>query len=359
MKYQEIGSEFHIEGLAENRNKHIKNVFGYLQEYNTVYFDSGRSALRAVMNNFNTQKVLLPDYLCESVRNCFSESNVTYYHIDNEFHIDWEDMLKKCKSGIDVLYLHYFNGYIGNEYDFKKLWNLKRESSFMIVEDTTHSFLSCKHTVGDYCICSLRKWFPIPDGGVLYSNRLLDTRDYKKNSWYLAKRIAMVKKGLYLEGHNIDKNDFLPIFAETEEILDSQTEPFAMSDDSCNILKNISINEAAEVRCKNYSVLSQFLNSNGIKTAAGGGALQVPLFCTICVDDRDSLRKYLIENKIYCPVHWPLYSELKQRKGSVHNNARELSIPIDQRYGLEDILYISAVIQKYNEKVYGNTRRIK
>lgn len=39
---------------------------------------------------------------------------------------------------------------------------------FSIVEDTTHSVFSVRRTIGDLCVCSLRKWFALPGGGALY-----------------------------------------------------------------------------------------------------------------------------------------------------------------------------------------------
>lgn len=353
MKKIEIGSEFHINSGAHTSLKNdIDNIFSYLRSYNMIFYDSGRSALRSLLENIDSGRVLLPDYICESVRNCFPKSMVTYYHIDKELHIDWDDLIEKCKSGIDILYLHYFNGYIGKEYDFKRLIDLKKERNFTIIEDTTHSFLSLKHTVGDYCICSLRKWFPVPDGGVLYSEKTLNLKKYTANSWHEIKRTAMENKGLYLQGRKVQKEEFLSTFVATEELLDLQTEPFAISEKSYETLKYIDINKISEVRCKNYSVLTESIKE--IKQVAMGGMGQVPLFYTVSIKDRDLLRKYLIANHIYCPVHWPLYDELEKRENSVYNNARELSIPIDQRYDNTDMEYIITVIAKYFKEYYGS-----
>ena len=49
--------------------------------------------------------------------------------------------------------------------------------------------------------------------------------------------------------------------------------------------------------------------------------------------DRDDLRKFLIENKIYLPIHWPLEEKI--------NNIfdKELSLICDQRYNVSEITY--------------------
>ena len=55
------------------------------------------------------------------------------------------------------------------------------------------------------------------------------------------------------------------------------------------------------------------------------------------------------DNRIYCPVHWPLYSEIEKISSSTYINSHELSIPIDQRYSCNDMQYIVDTFQKREE----------
>ncbi|MEY8390533.1 hypothetical protein D3Z36_11650 [Lachnospiraceae bacterium] len=348
MQKREIGSEFHIDTERKGTEKTKFNVFDYLAEFYTAYFDSGRSALRSLLENLSFQTVLLPDYICESVRLCFSrEIKVVYYHINDEFCVDWDDLLKKCDSDIDIVYLHYFNGYLGREYDYDTLLALKEKNNFIIIEDTTHSFLSAARTVGDYCICSLRKWFPVADGGVLYSKKAFLEHQYEKNKWAKKKRQAMSDKTRYLQGdRTIDKQSFLTSFMEAEELLDMQSRPRAISEQSCEALKYIDIQEVIQRRRQNFAILNEQLQCTKV---ACNGINQVPLFFTICTEQRDNIRKFLIRNNIYCPIHWPLFDELKCVKGSVVKNKKELSIPIDQRYEVDDMIYLSVKFMEYAE----------
>lgn len=350
MKRKEFGSEFQIEKISTKDSVIVKdNIFSYLQQFNMCFFDSGRSALRAILKELKCNYVLLPDYICESVRNCFPKSKILYYHIDDKFQIDWPDLMTKCNEKIDILYLHYFNGCIVERYNFEQLKTLKKENSFTIIEDTTHSFLSSRQTVGDYCICSLRKWFPISDGGVLYSKEELSSETYGNNCWSEEKRNAMINKNFYLQGYDIEKNSFLSVFAKTEKILDEQTGVFSMSDETYEILKHISVKEVAKTRLRNYLILVDNLRLDEIEKVAYNGKQQVPLFCMVSVQNRNKLRNYLVDREIYCPIHWPLYPEIEKISGTAYKNTVELSIPIDQRYGVSDMLYISQVIRKYFE----------
>lgn len=348
MRKKEFGSEYHILELdmIDERVKAKTSVFAYLSKFNAQYFDSGRSALLVLLDNIEYKKVLLPDYICESVRMCFRECEVFYYHINEDFTIDWEDLLMKCTEKIDIVYLHYFNGYIGENYSFQELNTLKMKNHFVIIEDTTHSFFTASRTIGDYCICSLRKWFPIPDGGVLYSTNKLCFGKYPCNYWAEKKVKAMIEKGAYLAGEDVRKEHFLKVFEETELMLDEQTKPYCISRIAVTILQHIDVNTVIVARRRNSDILNKRLP---YKNVALGGKGQVPLFFTISEDGRDNLRKYLIDKKIYCPIHWPLYNELEKIEGSVLKHNCELSIPIDQRYSDEDMEYISAIIADYSK----------
>ena len=60
----ELGSDFEL-SLSELERRE-DSVFQYLQEYNTIYMDSGRSAAAVLNSVIPAGTVLLPDYICES-----------------------------------------------------------------------------------------------------------------------------------------------------------------------------------------------------------------------------------------------------------------------------------------------------
>lgn len=347
MLRREIGGDFHE---IEDLHKEIvnDNVIEYLRDFYAIYFDSGRSSLRSLLKNIEYKNVLFPAYICESVRECFDvDCNAIYYEVDSDLKINWSSLIEKINSNTDIVYLHFFNGYIGAEYDFSILLELKKKYNFTIIEDTTHSFFSMPHTVGDYCICSLRKWFPISDGGVLYSQNSLHVEQCLENNWANKRRAAMSQKKDYLTGKINDKKEFLTLFASTENELDEQNGSCCISNTSYDTLKKLSCTNVINRRRSNYEFLSKQINC---KQTAYGGINQVPLFFTISLKNRDLLRSYFIENNIFCPVHWPLYNELNKIEGAVENNKCELSIPIDQRYDIDDMVYIHNVYSEYMKR---------
>ena len=335
---QEIGGDFHIDNEIENKEGVSCNIFDCLNDFSVVYFDSGRSALKLLLKHIRHQRILLPGYICESVRNCFpAECEVQYYSITEDIKIDWSDLLSKIQNGVDIVYLHFFNGYIGDEYDFDAILKMKEKYNFTIIEDTTHSIFSSVHTVGDYCICSLRKWFPIADGGVLYSKELIKIEPLDVPEWASIKRDAMIEKAKYLHGKSDNKKHFLAVFSYAEHSLDNQEQPYAISHKSLETLSRIDCSFVINARRKNFNCLNERIKSDVV---AAGGKNQVPLFFTIRVNNRDALRKHFIHNNIYCPIHWPLYDELEMISESRIIYSTELSIPIDQRYGEKEMEYI-------------------
>lgn len=343
----EIGSDFHSMEIEKKVNV---NIFEYLDEFNTAYYDSGRSALKSLLTYIPSNRVLLPEYICESVRECFDASDVRYYKIDKNLNICWEDLLDKSKDNINILYLHFFNGYIDSSYNFEELKKIQKKYKFMIVEDTTHSIFTNKNVLGDYCVCSLRKWFPVPDGGVLYSRKnMLSFEFVEENKWAISKYKAMQLKSEYLKGKKIDKSIFLNAFSKCENRLDKQSGIYRLSNISRKLLEKIDIKNMVRTRCENAKYLNNYFSKTNMKNVAMGSVDQVPLFYILLIENRNDIRKWLIDNKIYCPVHWPLFSEIENSLNSIYVNSHELSIPLDQRYSRRDMRYIVDVFRKWEE----------
>ena len=75
----EIGSDFNLK-IKEEKN---------------LFFVSGRCAIKNILNNLikNNKKFLIPNYLCDSIFNCFK--NYDFYNIDNNLNINQEDKTGK------------------------------------------------------------------------------------------------------------------------------------------------------------------------------------------------------------------------------------------------------------------------
>ena len=69
-----------------------------------------------------------------------------------------------------------------------------------------------------------------------------------------------------------------------------------------------------------------------------------PLFYPIVIENgqRDRVRKFLVQNNVFCTVHWPHSVE----GYSSNIFASELSLTCDQRYGVDDMEKVIHLLKK-------------
>ena len=151
----------------------------------------------------------------------------------------------------------------------------------------------------------------------------------------------MLLKKLHIDEKADTKQEFLRIFHEAGELLESDYVGYTPNVDSVVQLINVDFNLIKEKRRKNATVLLNGLKEIPGLTPIDGNLSDVdtPLFFPVLVErDRDDVRRYLIEQQVYCPVHWPL-SEYHEGISEIGKQIyhQELSLVCDQRYGEDDM----------------------
>ena len=354
----ELGSEYSL-SISELDVKE-NNVFKYLNEYNAEYFDTGRSALKAIlaMLSQTSGTILVPEYMCESVIKCYAIDKVVFYKIRDDFGIDEDDLMRKIDASVSILFVMNYFGAVNSNTILKKIREAAEVFHFIVIEDVTHSLFSSKASIGDYMVASLRKWLPVPGLGVVYSKKNIpieiDCSRYNK-SRDNEKISAMILKNMYISGQLDCNSTYREIFADCEMRIDNQKEISAASDLSVFIAKCFDVNDIINKRRNNYSYLkgrllgTEFAPVNKIDIET-----EVPFTYVIKLADkekRDSLRKYLIDNRIYCAVHWPTDGICEnERVGHVNNAKTLLSLPIDQRYGSAEMNHLLNVILSFDNR---------
>ena len=77
----------------------------------------------------------------------------------------------------------------------------------------------------------------------------------------------------------------------------------------------------------------------------------VPLFVPVffeTTEQRNAVRKKLIEAQIYCPIHWPKPAQIPADFAVNKIYDTELSLICDQRYDLDDMMRMVEVISEMN-----------
>jgi dTDP-4-amino-4,6-dideoxygalactose transaminase len=362
---KEIGGDFEISLDILFDRSPIKEIqlLDYLNKKinDIVYLANGRTAIKLILLNIlrkrEVKRIWLPSYLCETVIQPFRELNIRYefYNLNEELEIDIRYLIRKIKRG-DLLFITYYFGFLPSYEIIEFLLELK-SSGFIIIKDATHSFLSevkNNEKESHYEIISLRKWFAIPEGGVAISFNDIFSKElkYEKplSSFAYLRFVASLLKYLYLNEMIEDKDYFRKMYEKAEKIACGEIKLNIMSDLSFKLLKGLNLKEICKKRRSNYLYLLKNLKFNKMISPLFNHFDEkiCPIGFPIICKERNKLRKYLVENNIYCPIHWQI-SDYITNKFSFSNYISKhiMTIPCDQRYTIIDMDYIIKIIERY------------
>ena len=315
----EIGSEFWRADYCDKKNE----IF----PQGTSWFLSGRSALGAIIDCIRERQefycVAMPSWCCESMIAPFVKRGIKiiFYSVRAEAGVLTQDFSTVAQA--DVLFIMDYFGYSHTEpMDFRG----------PIIRDVTHSIFSGGLEQADFYFGSLRKWSGVYSGG--FAIGLARQADYPANLEYIAlRKDAMEQKRAFIEDGIGDKS-YLGVFAKAEERLSAGEIFCAMEERSAEWMDVALIKSR---RRGNAAYLIDELKEVALFQQMDEKAC--PLFVPILLpqEQRDALRINLIEQKIYCPIHWPLSElhDIGEEERILYR--QELSLICDQRYGQEDM----------------------
>ena len=330
LKRNEIGSEFWNIEKTDKQNG--------LFDLQTSWFISGRSALTSIIQNIKKtsgfKRVAMPSWCCDSMLVPFINNgiDINFYSV-----IVKEGKLIQDLSGVnhsDVLFLMDYFGYQSTaDYDFDG----------KIIRDLTHSIFIKRYNDADYYFGSLRKWSGFITGG--FAQGICAKRQKQNNEYCQLREQAMLQKSQYVAGVREDKN-FLQSFLLAEEMLESE-EVFGALHKDIESANTLNVGFIKQRRRENARLLIDELSDFVLFKNLNED--DCPLFVPICLPEekRNALRKFLIENKIYCPIHWPISKHHILTSEQTKIYQQELSLICDQRYGLEEMWKIIESIKKF------------
>lgn len=319
---REIGSEFWLEREP-----------AAVSQRDGCYVLSGRTAIDLIIQDVAKtrplRKVYMPAWGCDSMIAPFLAhgTQVRFYDIG---HTDFRDYT-------DIFYVTNFFGY-ENTLPIETIKEFKAKGA-IILYDRTHSFLMENDPyleLADYSFASIRKWMGVIDGAVVYGVNDCQLKPYP----YLeCKEKAMSMKKAFIEGDtSIDKQAFLSLYGEFGHHLAEDYQSYEMDDLSYALYKT---EDLATMRCKrreNAKYLHEHLK--GVRFLGELTDKVVPLFVPVffeTTEQRNAVRKKLIEAQIYCPIHWPKPAMIPADFEVNKIYDTELSLICDQRYNLDDM----------------------
>ncbi len=341
IEFNEIGSEFWIESIPET----------LLTERDGVYCLSGRTAIDLILQDLlkkrSINSVAMPAWCCDSMIAPFVKHGIAvyFYDINKEngllsYHIE-------SVANTDVFYLTNYFGYV-NTLPLETVRSIK-EQGCIILYDRTHSFLmkdSAYRELADYSFASIRKWVGVIGGAMVEG---IERPVLKGCPFVSIKDFAMRDKYRYLMGDKgVSKNDFMTAFGEYSQKLCADYCNYEMDNLSYTLYKQLDQHAMKQQRRENASYLHHNLKDLHFVCEITKDA--APLFVPVLFETkehRDNIRRELIKQQIYCPVHWPLpvMVPASYRVNDIVN--RELSLLCDQRYGQNEMKRQIETIQQY------------
>ena len=352
----EIGSYYEYDYSVENNNEVQTPLFIPSNITDFTYTFSGRSAIELalinIMESQDIKRVYMPSYCCSSMLSSFIKHgiDITYYDVSINsngltYHIDYS-------QDVD---LFFAMSYFGVEHSMDEVIKKFKSLGTIILEDITHRLLSeiSFSKYADYGVASLRKWFAIPTGGLLVSKTNINIKPNKKSDIFVQDQIkAMELKTSYLNENKVEKEAFFKLYNRLNQEIQEIDYLFKIDKTSEQILHKLDVNNIKQIRKENarimYENLRQYSLINMLQETVDLSQM-TPLYVPIIVQSkeiRDKLVKHLIDNQIYCPVHWPKPTEINLNN---RNNAlyeQEISLICDQRYSRNDM---RKIIEKIGE----------
>lgn len=338
-----VGSErIFFENFKEDFTEPFQN-FKFRRKY---FFSSGRGAIKniAYFLKENDYKILFPDYYCEEMLRPLIDEKVKikFYRVKNDLS-SYTDFLKKEKIKKTAIYITDYFGF-----QDENLVTLSKERGFFIIRDITHSFLSeFQFSSSDIVVGSLRKIFPVPDGGILFTD-LKCFKLIRKSSiedYYLDKIVSKLYREI-CENYKYKKEYFEKKYVQYSQKSEKEIGdiPKNISRFSLNFLKIYDQKRAIQKRKENFNFLltDDLIHEKAIFKNLPENV--VPQSFPIAIENRDFVKSQLQKYKIFIPVLWKCMNKLSEKI---------LNIPVDEEYSKKDlertVEKIKLVLRRKNE----------
>lgn len=292
-----------------------------------IYLNSARSCFEYILLARKYKKVYIPYYTCEVMLQPLKRHHIAYeFYSINE---NLEPVDQKVLS-IDEAFL--YTNYFGLKQCV--VTNLLAIYGKQLIVDNAQAFYA-PHICGIDTFYSPRKFFGVADGGLLYTDCVLEQSLFQDLSYtrmqHLLERIDEGAESGYIS------------FRENDDALDDQAIS-KMSKLTDKILCGIDYDDVRKRRRDNFIYLHQSLQQNNYLRLE----LQlddIPMFYPFYTED-PGLRARLITEKIYVATYWcNVLDWCKPRDWEYALVNHVIPLPIDQRYGVEDMKFIIAVIK--------------
>jgi hypothetical protein len=296
-------------------------------------FQSARAAFLALLRSGEPKRIWMPKYICDAMLAPLVKQGIecVFYSINEQFDIAGEI---DFRAGDWLFYVNYF-GICTENVDRI----LTRYDPDRVILDHAQAFYAqpreCLAT-----IYSPRKFFGIPDGGLLITDLPIKIpSEIDEGSvgrvMHLFKRLAGSPESGYAD------------YKQAEQSL-GECEPRQMSRLTKRLLAGVDVQWARMRRNENFSFLHGLLgglNRISVPLEKIDGPLCYPFFT-----NSPGIKEALIAERVFVPTYWP---DVKNRvsAGDVECNLVDngIAIPCDQRYATSELELASKIIHQWEK----------
>lgn len=355
---KEIGSTFWVNPDLDYSERHMIPLDQFnLKGSDWLFLSTARSCIKlaaetAISNNaISTKTVVVPSFTCYTCTLPFENLgfNIVPLPVSKDLTTSPEKLRETVLgSNASIVLLHQYFGFETMK-SMEPVIKELREKGVVIIEDRTQCLYSNFSPLpADFYVASIRKWAGLPDGGIIVcSDGKLDKKVEKKDvEFETIKMQASIAKYHYIFDKQGDKEYFRSLYEKAADVLASEKEYFLISDSSTCVQHYLDINELKEKRINNYRHL--YMKLSGLKTIGvvfNPSDDEVPLYFPLKTNgNREALQKYLASKNIYAPIIWPYEINVEVNENATYLYNDLLCIPVDQRYGIDDMDRIASEI---------------
>jgi hypothetical protein len=300
----------------------------------SITYQSGRAAIRAVIEAAKFDKVLLPAYVCNSVINAVEDSGATVemYFLDADLYPKVKTHAISDRSAL--LYVNYFG------LCDKNVSRLTREfpTDRLIIDNSQALFATHSGLLGT--VYSPRKFVGVPDGGLLYVSPHLDIELPKKEDSASMERMrALMLRMAYSAREGYE--DFQKIATSLKD-----TAPLRMSRLTMRLLQSVPWDQIKERRKENYLIIDERLAKYSKRRwHLDENAVPMCYPFTPANHVARHMRTELSARNIFVPQLWlDASSRIEPDTVEYTMTHDTLFLPIDQRLDRNQMEYVANVI---------------
>lgn len=319
--------------FLKNKNDIFTDYKKEFKDFNINYTFGGYCSLLAIIDDINFKEndtVLLPSYLCASILRPFDTRGIKYefYKIDNNLTPDIHH-IKQLLNGTTkgIVFIDYMGkSQIDNVMPWK---DMLIKQGVKIIQDCVQTRkINANHVYGDYVFNSFRKTTPF-EGSVILSKTKMKIA-YARGTNYkfvFNKRIGQILRYFHIH-YNYFKPKLFLSFIEKAEIEYQDAKIYKLPSINKALIRKIDFKKLSENHLINYNILLKQFKDFVPESLRNVDFKPFGFF--MLVNNRDSVRKFLYENGIFCPIHWQLPTQVDKIifQDSWNISEKALTIPL-------------------------------